>query len=99
VRILKFNLCRQQISLATDKNFVYNKSCFRNYPGVAQFGSALALGARGRWFESSRPDHVGASDIMLAPAFFAKMRVYAFICSTFQSWPPLLGFNFMGHPL
>lgn len=25
--------------------------------GVAQFGSALALGARGRWFESSRPDH------------------------------------------
>ena len=24
--------------------------------GVAQFGSALAWGARGRWFESSRPD-------------------------------------------
>ena len=24
--------------------------------GVAQFGSASALGAEGRWFESSRPD-------------------------------------------
>ena len=24
--------------------------------GVAQFGSALAWGARGRWFESSHPD-------------------------------------------
>jgi hypothetical protein len=26
--------------------------------GVAQLGSALAWGARGRWFKSSRPDHV-----------------------------------------
>lgn len=25
--------------------------------GVAQLGSALALGARGRWFGSGRPDH------------------------------------------
>ena len=25
--------------------------------GVAQPGSAPALGAGGRWFESSRPDH------------------------------------------
>jgi hypothetical protein len=25
--------------------------------GVAQPGSASALGAEGRWFESSRPDH------------------------------------------
>ena len=25
--------------------------------GVAQLGSASALGAEGRWFESSRPDH------------------------------------------
>ena len=25
--------------------------------GVAQHGSALALGARSRWFKSSRPDH------------------------------------------
>src|SRR5687767_13689288 len=28
--------------------------------GVAQPGSAPALGAGGRWFESSRPDDVGA---------------------------------------
>ena len=27
--------------------------------GVAQLASALASGARGHWFKSSRPDHVG----------------------------------------
>src|SRR5208283_453805 len=27
------------------------------FRGVAQSGSASALGAEGRWFESSRPDH------------------------------------------
>ena len=27
------------------------------YRGVAQPGSALGLGPRGRWFESNRPDH------------------------------------------
>ena len=26
--------------------------------GVAQSGSASALGAEGRWFKSSRPDHL-----------------------------------------
>ena len=30
---------------------------FRRLRGVAQFGSALRSGRRGRWFESSRPDH------------------------------------------
>ena len=29
--------------------------------GVAQPGSAPALGAGGRWFESSRPDHFPSS--------------------------------------
>ena len=29
----------------------------REFRGVAQFGSALRSGRRGRWFESSRPDH------------------------------------------
>src|SRR4051812_36483284 len=29
--------------------------------GVAQPGSASALGAEGRWFESSRPDHFSSS--------------------------------------
>ena len=28
------------------------------FRGVAQLGSASALGAEGRWFESSRPDHL-----------------------------------------
>lgn len=34
--------------------------CASNVRGnrdVAQLGSASALGAEGRWFESSRPDH------------------------------------------
>lgn len=30
------------------------------HPGVAQSGSALALGARGRWFDSSHPDQLTA---------------------------------------
>jgi hypothetical protein len=30
-----------------------------NFRDVAQPGSALAWGARGRWFESSRPDKTG----------------------------------------
>ena len=29
----------------------------RGYPGVAQFGGALALGARGQVFKSPHPDH------------------------------------------
>ena len=41
---------------------------------MAQLGSALALGARGRWFESSRPDHffkqsdTGRSFFILKPS-------------------------------
>src|SRR5688572_14939886 len=31
--------------------------------GVAQPGSAPALGAGGRWFESSRPDHFSSSGV------------------------------------
>lgn len=29
-----------------------------SHPGIAQSGSALALGARGRWFKSIYPDHL-----------------------------------------
>src|SRR6266568_5647803 len=32
----------------------------QGFRGVAQPGSALAWGASGRWFESSRPDHLKA---------------------------------------
>jgi hypothetical protein len=39
--------------LAFAAAFGYNNYCFR---GVAQFGSALDWGSRGRWFKSSRPD-------------------------------------------
>lgn len=38
---------------------------FEVFRGVAQLGSALAWGARGRWFESSRPDIRGNYGIPL----------------------------------
>ena len=43
---------------------------------VAQFGSALGSGPRGRWFKSSRPDQKSSgqrqkvSDLFLYPHFF-----------------------------
>ena len=45
-------LYRRQIPLKMKR--VHSKMDFRD---VAQPGSALAWGARGRWFESSRPDN------------------------------------------
>jgi hypothetical protein len=35
--------------------------------GLAQPGSALALGARGRWFESNIPDHFSRCRIVALP--------------------------------
>ena len=35
----------------------YKKYRFSPFPGVAQLGSALGSGPRGRWFESSHSDH------------------------------------------
>ncbi len=43
-----------KVKLANKGINLVESSCGR---GVAQFGSALGLGPRGRWFESSRPDH------------------------------------------
>ena len=43
----------------------FPKSTWR---GVAQLGSALGSGPRGRWFESSRPDHffsISEGDVIL----------------------------------
>lgn len=39
------------------------------FRGVAQPGRALALGARGRWFESSHPDHsfTGSAEAAILP--------------------------------
>ena len=37
---------------------------------VAQPGSALRSGRRGRWFESSHPDHVGTSYFIQNGSFF-----------------------------
>ena len=36
---------------------VFSRPSERGFRDVAQPGSALAWGARGRWFESSRPDN------------------------------------------
>ena len=54
-----------------EKTVVFLIGCLSKteYPGVAKFGIALEWGSRGRWFESSHSDHVGASFISLAPAF------------------------------
>src|SRR6185436_7790006 len=44
--------------------------------GVAQPGSAPALGAGGRWFESSRPDHfssIQSGHIMREPTIFEHL--------------------------
>jgi hypothetical protein len=71
--------------------------------GVAQSGSASALGAEGRGFESLRPDHRKASDITSdmadsghASAFFYHPRMcknYANQCAAvFMQW------RLQGHP-
>ncbi len=41
--------------------------------GVAQAGSAAALGAAGRWFESSRPDHVSGFRLRFCRSRFSLM--------------------------
>ena len=59
-----------------------NEASFRmasSYRGVAQPGSALGLGPRGRWFESNRPDQnrkearvkESETDLTFALALFA----------------------------
>ena len=58
--------------------------------GVAQFGSAPALGAGGRWFESSRPDH--AAVVQLVEPQPSKLVVAGSspVCrSTSTLWGPL----------
>ena len=57
---------------------------------VAQLGSALVWGTRGRWFESSRPDHS-----FLAPGFlshnlrtrYQRRRYASSICSLHLDLP------------
>ena len=56
----------------------------KTYPGVAKFGIALEWGSRGRWFESSHSDHVGASCVSLAPTFL-KVRARSRHCSSFPN--------------
>jgi hypothetical protein len=50
----KISLKRLQFLLALKRFVTYT---FLSARGVAQLGSATALGAVGRWFESSHPDH------------------------------------------
>lgn len=55
------------------------------YPGVAQFGRALALGARCRRFESCRPDHVVADYMSFATTFFQKVISHSLRRSSFPN--------------
>ena len=57
------------------------------YPGVAQLGSALGSGPRGRWFESSHSDH--KETIIL----IRKISVlWLFYCKNRDSLPFFIGF-------
>lgn len=82
----KISSKRLQFILALGRFVTYT---FLSARGVAQLGSATALGAVGRWFESSHPDHFffllypcGGSSIGRASAFQAD-------CCGFESRPPL----------
>ena len=82
----KISSKRLQFLLALGRFVTYT---FLSARGVAQLGSATALGAVGRWFESSHPDHFffllypcGGSSIGRASAFQAD-------CCGFESRPPL----------
>ncbi len=46
---------------STPRRMAGRRGILRSARGVAQFGSALRSGRRGRWFESSRPDHSNPS--------------------------------------
>ena len=85
---------RLQFILALGRFVTYT---FLSARGVAQLGSATALGAVGRWFESSHPDHFffllypcGGSSIGRASAFQAD-------CCGFESRPPLHKIPFFFH--
>ena len=54
-----------------------------SFRDIAQFGSALRSGRRGRRFKSCYPDHVRASFISLALIFYIKIRVRSYRCSSF----------------
>ncbi len=56
--------------------------------GVAQFGSVLEWGSRGRWFNSSHPDHEKIPqlsrlwDFLLHLFSFAKSRFVGYLSAT-----------------
>ena len=52
--------------------------CF--YPGVAQFGSALEWGSRGRWFDSSHSDHI---KVLKNAVFMRFSRLFVFIINVY----------------
>ena len=55
------------------------------FPGVAQIGSALEWGSRGRWFDSSHSDQEGVTKL-LSPRFFQySCGFMGFLGPTFQN--------------
>ena len=73
-----------EIGTGKQSRLMFNRSCemprssarIGMIRDVAQFGSALGSGPRGRWFKSSRPDQKSSgqrqkvSDLFLYPHFF-----------------------------
>lgn len=61
----QFNVLVQHICKRLKKLEVVIVVCLQNLNrGVAQLDSASALGAEGRWFKSSHPDHKKQGKIM-----------------------------------
>ena len=46
------------------------------HPGVAQFGSVLEWGSRGRWFKSSRSDHEKSAFVDFDESGFFELNCF-----------------------
>lgn len=58
--------------------FLVKKRYNKNNRGVAQPGRVLALGARCRWFKSSRPDHLYNIVCLCILCYFFEVFSYIF---------------------
>ena len=47
---------------------------------VAQLGRALRSGRKGRWFESSHPDHPKTLEILAISRVFIFFKIFLFLC-------------------
>lgn len=81
----------------------FDVSGVKEFRDVAQSGSVLAWGARGRWFESSHPDLRGQNRIRLVLSSFFLIQVAVYLIDTHYSFihsfsfPCLLIYLFRGY--